>query len=102
MKLLFAALLTAATTQVLAAPDGQALAAQHNCLGCHQVASSVVGPAYKDVAARYRGNKAAVALLSDRIRKGGIGVWGKTVPMPAQQVSDADLKVIVTWILGLK
>jgi len=62
----------------------------------------VVGPAYKDVAAKYRGDKNAEAHLIEKVKKGGSGVWG-TVPMPPNpQVPDADLKAIVSWVLSLK
>lgn len=76
------------------------LAQKNACTGCHAVDRKVVGPAYQDVARKYAGQKDAVALLSDSIRKGGSGKWGP-VPMPAQPaLSDADLKALVTWVLG--
>ncbi|GAB3262350.1 c-type cytochrome [Chitinimonas naiadis] len=105
MKLLFAALLAGLAFTAHAAPDGQALAAKYNCMACHQVAVKVVGPAYKDVAAKYKGDKTAEARLMEKVKKGGGGVWGDPksgIPMPPQQVNDADLKVIVQWVLSLK
>jgi len=72
------------------------------CMGCHTVEKKLVGPAYKDVAAKYKGQKDAVAKLMDRVRKGGPGNWG-TVPMAASgpdKISDADLKKVIEWILA--
>ena len=73
------------------------------CTACHQVDKKVLGPAYKDVAKKYKGNAGAPALLADKVRKGGQGVWGP-IPMspntPAQ-ISDADLKVVIAWVLSL-
>lgn len=72
------------------------------CAACHAVDKKVIGPAYQDVAAKYKGDKDAVAKLSDKVKKGGVGVWGQ-VPMPPNaQVSDADIKELVTWIMTLK
>ncbi|MBL8362746.1 MAG: c-type cytochrome [Rubrivivax sp.] len=71
------------------------------CLACHAKDKKLVGPAYKDVAAKYKGQADAVAKLSEKIRKGGQGVWGP-VPMPpsgADKISDADLKAAVEWVL---
>ena len=78
------------------------LAKKHNCLVCHQVDKKVVGPAYKDVAAKYANDKTAEAKLFDKVKKGGVGVWGQ-VPMPPNAtVPDADIKALVKWILSLK
>ena len=78
------------------------LAKKHNCLACHAVDKKVVGPAYKDVAAKYRNDKTAEARLVDKVKKGGSGVWGQ-IPMPPNSaVSDADVKTLVHWILSLK
>jgi cytochrome c len=78
------------------------LAKKHNCLVCHQVDKKVVGPAYKDVAAKYRNDKSAEAKLVQKVEKGGVGVWGQ-VPMPPNStVPDADVRAIVKWILSLK
>ena len=89
----------------LAAPSAQAqlqLAQAKNCMACHQVDSKVVGPAYKDVAAKYAGQPDAVAKLVPKVMKGGAGVWGP-VPMPANpQVSEAEARQLVQWILSLK
>lgn len=78
------------------------LAKKHNCLVCHSVDKKVVGPAYKEVAAKYRNDKTAEAKLVDKVKKGGVGVWGQ-VPMPPNStVPDADVKALVKWILSLK
>lgn len=80
----------------------QALAQSKNCMACHAVDKKVVGPAYKDVAAKYAGQKDAVDKLTQKILKGSSGVWGP-VPMPANaQVSEADAKTLATWVLSLK
>jgi cytochrome c len=71
-------------------------------MACHAVDAKRVGPAYKDVAAKYADNKDAVAVLSAKVIKGGSGSWG-VVPMPANpQVSESEAKTLVQWILSLK
>jgi cytochrome c len=78
------------------------LARSRNCLACHGVDKKIVGPAYKDVAARYANDPGAAARLARKVREGGVGVWGK-VPMPANtQVSPAEADSLVKWILSLK
>src|SRR6059058_6100416 len=102
MKLV--ATLTAAMAVLAAAPAfAQAdLAQKKNCLACHAVDKKVVGPSYKDVAAKYAGQKDAVDKLSQKVVKGGAGVWG-AVPMPANpQVTDAEAKQLVQWVLQQK
>ena len=79
-----------------------ALATKKNCMGCHSLDRKMVGPAYKDVAKKYAGDKSAVDTLAAKVRAGGGGVWG-AIPMPANtQVNEAESKKLVTWILGLK
>jgi len=78
------------------------LAKAKNCMACHAVANKLVGPAYKDVAAKYAGQKDAEAKLALKIQKGGSGVWG-AIPMPANpQVSEAEAKTLAKWVLTLK
>ncbi|HZQ71432.1 MAG TPA: c-type cytochrome [Burkholderiales bacterium] len=78
------------------------LAKKYNCLACHAVDKKVVGPAYKDVANKYRGDKTAEAKLIEKVKKGGVGVWGQ-IPMPPNTaVPDADVKKLVDWVLSLK
>ena len=87
-------------TPVLA--DGQALATKHACMACHKVDAKLVGPALKDVAAKYKGDKTAEAKLVKKVKEGGTGVWG-AIPMPPNaQVPDADIKAIVQWVLAIK
>lgn len=78
------------------------LAKKHNCLACHTVDKKVVGPSYKEVAAKYSGDKAAEAKLAEKVKKGGVGVWGQ-VPMPPNAgVPDGEVKALVSWILQQK
>lgn len=99
---LIAAAGTVLASQAMAANDGLALAQKYACMSCHQVDKKVVGPAYKDVAAKYKGDKTAEAKLAEKVKKGGSGVWGP-VPMPPNaQVPDADIHTIVKWILATK
>ncbi|MGE5450793.1 MAG: c-type cytochrome [Acidobacteriota bacterium] len=80
----------------------QELAQKKACMGCHGIDNKIVGPAYKDVAKKYKGQKGAEAKLVEKVLKGGKGVWGE-VPMPANtQVNEAEAKQLVTWILSLK
>ena len=79
----------------------EAMAKKYNCLACHQADKKLVGPAYKDVAKKYKGQANAVAALTDKVKKGGSGVWGP-VPMPPNAaVPDADAKKLVEWILAM-
>ena len=95
------------TTLVLTGFSGaaladMALAQAKNCMACHAVDKKLVGPAYKDIAAKYKGDGAAVDRLAEKIMKGGMGVWG-AIPMPANpQVSDAEAKKLAQWVLSAK
>jgi cytochrome c len=80
----------------------RALMQKDGCSACHAIDKAVVGPAYQDVAAKYKGDKDALAKLSDKVKKGGSGVWGPTPMPPNTQVSDADIKTLVGWLLTLK
>lgn len=78
------------------------LATAKNCMACHSVDKKLVGPSFKDVAAKYAGQKDAAAKLEAKVIKGGSGVWGP-VPMPANaQVNPDDAKKLVAWILAQK
>lgn len=78
------------------------LATAKNCMACHTVDKKLVGPAYKEVAAKYAGQKDAAAKLEAKVMKGGAGVWGP-VPMPANtQVNAAEAKTLVAWVLSQK
>jgi cytochrome c len=96
------ALLLSAGAFALQAQANEALANKSGCLGCHAIATKLVGPAYKDVAAKYADQADAQAMLMQSIRNGSVGKWGDQ-PMPAHpKISDADLKKLATWILGIK
>ncbi len=84
------------------ADAGADLAKAKNCLACHAVDKKVVGPAYKDIAAKYKGQKDAEAKLMAKVKGGGSGIWGN-VPMPPNpQVNDAEAKQLVQWVLSQK
>lgn len=89
-------------TAPAAAPELQ-LAQAKKCMACHAVDKKLVGPAWTDVAAKYRGQKGAEARLIEKVAKGGSGAWGP-VPMPpnSPQVSDSEIKTLVHFILNLK
>jgi cytochrome c len=75
------------------------IASKNSCMGCHAIDKKVVGPAYKDIAAKYKGQADAVDKLAKKVKVGGGGVWG-AVPMPGNsRISDADAKTVVQWIL---
>lgn len=86
----------------LPALASEELMKKNACNACHSTDKKIVGPSYKEVAAKYRGDAKAEAMLTDKVKKGGVGVWGQ-VPMPPNaQVKDADAKTLVKWILTLK
>ena len=96
--------LIAALASFVAAPAfaNADLAQKKSCLACHAADKKLVGPSYKDVAAKYAGQKDAVAMLAEKIQKGGVGVWGQ-VPMPANpQVNADEAKQLATWVLSTK
>lgn len=95
---LVAALATAMVGPAFANAD---LAQKKMCMSCHAVDKKLVGPAYKDVATKYAGQKDAVAKLSDKVIKGGKGAWGE-IPMPPNNVTPDEAKQLVTWILSQK
>ncbi len=97
--ILMLAAMTLAASAAQATPDDAMNKA--GCMACHTKDKKVVGPSFKDIAAKYKGDKEAVAKLSDKVRKGGAGVWGP-IPMPPhtpEKISDADLKGAVEQIL---
>lgn len=103
MKALMIAVAAAGSLMIAGqASADQALAQKSGCLACHSVDKKVLGPAYKDVAAKYKGQKDAEAKLIEKVKKGGSGVWGP-IPMPANspQVKDEDIKKLVQWILAM-
>lgn len=91
--------LAAAVAQAQSADE---LLKKHACTACHAIDKKLVGPAYGEVAAKYKGDAKASAMLMDSVKKGSVGKWGQ-VPMPANAaVPDADIKTMVTYVLGLK
>ena len=105
MKLRHTALIATAVFALIAAGNVSAneeLAKKSACTACHAMDKKLVGPAFKDVAAKYRGQKDAETKLVEKVKKGGQGVWGP-VPMPPNaSVKDEDIKTLVKWVLALK
>jgi cytochrome c len=79
----------------------QKLAQRKGCNACHTMNAKKVGPSYADIAKKYADKPDAVGYLAERIKKGGVGVWG-SIPMPPQNVSDVEAKQLAKWILGIK
>ncbi len=80
----------------------EALAKKHNCLACHTASKKLIGPAYKDIAAKYKGDGGAEAKLIGKVKNGSTGTWGQ-IPMPANaSVPDGDVKSLVKWVLSAK
>jgi len=101
MGIASATIIALSAGHAVAADSGLSLAQKSACMSCHSVDKKIVGPAFKDVAAKYKGDKGAEAKLIEKVKRGGAGVWGQ-VPMPPNpQVKDADLKTIVSWVLSL-
>ena len=97
MKLILAVLLLGSC---ITANANQALAQKSGCLACHAVDQKILGPAYKDVAKKYKGQADAEAKLVAKVKAGGSGVWG-AIPMPpmSPQIKDEDIKTLVKWVL---
>lgn len=89
-------------TNLAQAADPETLAKASGCLACHSVSNKILGPAYRDVAQKYKGDKAAEEKLIAKVKAGGSGTWGP-IPMPANspQVKDDDIKALVKWILSM-
>ena len=104
MKPLITCLLVSAGLLVSAtnALASDALAKKYNCLACHAVDKKVIGPAYKDVAAKYKGDAGAEAKLIAKVKNGGSGTWGQIPMPPNSSVPDADIKALVKWVLSTK
>lgn len=97
-------LLAAGATTAHAQTDAQmamALAEKNLCLSCHKVEGRLVGPAYREVAAKYSGDPGAFDRLAAKVAKGGKGVWGTVAMPPNKDISEADIRTIVTWVLSL-
>src|SRR5262249_61476706 len=80
----------------------EALAKSSGCFACHSVDKKLVGPAYKEIAAKYRNDKTAPSKLVQKVKDGGKGVWGDIPMAPNAHVKDADIKTLVDWILEMK
>ncbi len=102
INLAVAAGLAVFAAQSFAGESGETLAKNSGCLACHSVDKKILGPSYKEVAAKYKGDKTAEARLIEKVKAGGSGAWG-TMPMPANspRVKDADIKTLVQWVLAL-
>jgi cytochrome c551/c552 len=90
-----------AQTHVNAA-DAQQIATKYGCLGCHNASMKIVGPAYREIAAKYKTDPQAFAKIEQQIHKGGSGKWGPIIMPPFPQVTASETKVLTDWILGLK
>ena len=95
-----AGLVLAGSAHAADAEKAKALAQSKNCLACHATDKKLVGPAYTEVAKKYKGNKDAEAMLVKKVINGGGGVWG-TIPMPPNPVKEDEAKLLVEWILSL-
>jgi cytochrome c len=106
-RLLMLALLAAPLSLAAAKAKGpdpatEALMKKSDCFTCHQVKVKVVGPAYKDVAKKYKGDPKAVAALVKKVKEGGQGVWGQVPMSPHPQLKDEEIKAMVQWVLAQK
>jgi cytochrome c len=102
MKRLAIVLAAAALPAALPAHANEELAKKHACFACHAVDKKLVGPSYKDVAAKYRGDAGAEAKLADKVKKGSQGTWGQVPMPPNSSVPDGDVRTLVKWILSQK
>ncbi len=102
MKFLFAVLFALGVLAAGNAAASEKLAQSSGCMTCHSIDRKVIGPGYKDIAAKYRNDKGAAANLVKKVKAGGSGVWGSTAMPPNAHVKEDDIKTLVTWILTLK
>jgi len=101
-KVFAACAIATALTMAGVAQANEKLAQASGCTTCHAPDKKIIGPAFKEIAAKYRGNKGAEADLVKKVKAGGKGVWGD-VPMPPNaHVKDEDVKTLVSWILSQK
>jgi len=102
MKAVYVAMMAAAGIVMAGqAQADEALAKAKNCMSCHALDKKLVGPAYKDVAAKYKGDAKAPAMLAAKIKAGGKGTWGP-VPMPPNNVTPEEAGKLAAWVLALK
>jgi cytochrome c len=102
MKAVYVAMMAAAGIVMAGqAQADEALAKSKNCMACHAIDKKMVGPAYKDVAAKYKGDAKAPAMLAEKIKAGGKGVWGQ-IPMPPNNVTPEEAAKLAAWVLAQK
>lgn len=102
MKAVYVAMMAAAGIVMTGqAQADEALAKAKNCMSCHAIDKKLVGPAYKEVAAKYKGDAKAPAMLAAKIKAGGKGTWGQ-IPMPPNNVTEDEAKKLAAWVLALK
>jgi cytochrome c len=101
LMIILSAGLIGLASQAAFAEDGAALAQKGGCLACHGIDKKILGPSYKDVAAKYKGQKDAEEMLVKKVKAGGSGVWGP-MPMPPNtgKLSDDEFKAVVAWVLA--
>lgn len=102
MKLVFAVLLALGVLSAGNASANEKLAQSSGCMTCHAMDRKTIGPAYKEIAAKYRSDKTAEANLVKKVKAGGSGVWGPTPMPPNAHVKEEDIKSLVHWILAQK
>lgn len=102
MKLVSAVLLALGVLSAGNAAANEKLAQSSGCMTCHAMDRKTIGPAFKDIAAKYRGDKNAEANLVKKVKAGGSGVWGSAPMPPHPHVKDDDIKTVVHWILAQK
>lgn len=102
MKFVFAMLVSLGVLTAGNAAASEKLAQSSGCMTCHTVDRKVIGPSYKEIAAKYRNDKSAEANLVKKVKSGGSGVWGSTPMPPNAHVKEDDIKAIVQWMLTLK
>lgn len=102
MKRLAIPLAAVAVAAAFPAQASEELAKKHACFACHAVDKKLVGPAYKEVAAKYRSDAGAEAKLADKVKKGSQGIWGQVPMPPNSNVPDGDVRTLVKWILSQK
>lgn len=95
-----AGIVVGGTASAADAAKAKQLAQKFNCLACHAEDKKLVGPAYKEIAKKYKGDAGAEAKLIAKVKKGGGGVWG-SIPMPPNNVPEPDIKIMVEWILAM-
>ena len=102
MKAVYVAMMAAAGIVMTGqAHADEALAKAKNCMSCHAIDKKLVGPAYKDVAAKYKGDAKAPAMLAAKIKAGGKGTWGE-IPMPPNNVTPEEASKLAAWVLSQK